>query len=669
MSSPDSRPSRGEPDEPLAVSSTADAVTDSKRRGRRQGTRSQDALRRRRAARAARRRLKRQRTRAHRDSSERRRTPSVTANYSPHSGGSTGSYFCRDVDPSVIRMYTWNVRSQLGYANRLAVVESLKAIGSDVPIIALQETRLREEVQGESLGDHILYSSPALRGIGGVGFLVHPNVRVQSWVSVSNRIAHITLNSGITIVVCYAPTEVAPQGQKDEFWDAVEEVVRLERPEIVCGDFNARLGSDLARDPIHGLGKAYAYEETNDNGWRLVMLAAASHMGHAASHFLKPQTHLGTWHSPVEKCWHQLDHFLIRSNRKLQVLDVRVRRTVMGSSDHCALELSFRNTATCRPTRRLQGRKLASRSIVDRRAFNAKVREKEAQHEFEMDMIHTCPQDGAYSDVVHAFQASMQRTGGDDITLDEVKDSLCSMDNGKAPGANGVLTSALKAGGEHCLRILHRLCKEWWSEPETIPRALGHSIIIPFYKKDLKAAFDKVPRPAIWRALRLAGCDEKLISAIESLHRNTVAQVKTQEGLSDPFPIDMGTRQGCRIAPLLFIIFMEMVIREANLDISLSMPCESEGSTESVDLSCLLFADDIVLLANDDSILQRNLDKLSAALTRFGMEVSLPKTKCMILSEGLGDSNLRLKIGDSNVEEGSSSAISAPGDSGSWETK
>ncbi|EER13465.1 conserved hypothetical protein [Perkinsus marinus ATCC 50983] len=315
----------------------------------------------------------------------------------------------------------------------------------------------------------------------------------------------------------------------------------------------------------------------------------------------------------------------------------------------------------------------------------------------------------------------IERTGGDDITLDEVKDSLCSMDNGKAPGANGVLTSALKAGGEHCLRILHRLCKEWWSEPETIPRALGHSIIIPFYKKgdrkvagnyrginlldhigkvysgvlgqrlkplaesfvgekqfgflpakgtldavhvlrrcqevcnrngrrlsavflDLKAAFDKVPRPAIWRALRLAGCDEKLISAIESLHRNTVAQVKTQEGLSDPFPIDMGTRQGCRIAPLLFIIFMEMVIREANLDISLSMPCESEGSTESVDLSGLLFADDIVLLADDDSILQRNLDKLSAALTRFGMEVSLPKTKCMILSEGLGDSNLRLKI-------------------------
>ncbi|EEQ98987.1 hypothetical protein Pmar_PMAR010683 [Perkinsus marinus ATCC 50983] len=31
-----------------------------------------------------------------------------------------------------------------------------------------------------------------------------------------------------------------------------------------------------------------------------------------------------------------------------------------------------------------------------------------------MDMIHTCPQDGAYSDVVHAFQGSMRK-------LDEVE--------------------------------------------------------------------------------------------------------------------------------------------------------------------------------------------------------------------------------------------------------
>ncbi|KAF4646526.1 hypothetical protein FOL47_006038, partial [Perkinsus chesapeaki] len=75
------------------------------------------------------------------------------------------------------------------------------------------------------------------------------------------------------------------------------------------------------------------------------------------------------------------------------------------------------------------------------------------------------------------------RKGGDDITLTEVKDSLNSMDNGKAPGANGVLTSALKAGGEHTLRILHQLCQQWWNNPMSIPEALVHSIIVPFYKK------------------------------------------------------------------------------------------------------------------------------------------------------------------------------------------
>ncbi|KAF4646423.1 hypothetical protein FOL47_006329, partial [Perkinsus chesapeaki] len=142
----------------------------------------------------------------------------------PHSGGSTRPCLCKEVYPSVIRMYTWNVRSLLGYANRLAVIESLKATKGNVPLIALQETRLREAVQGEPLGDHILYSSPALGGIGGVGFLVRSDVKVQSWAPVSNRIAHITLDCGKTIVVCYAPTEVAPQGQKEVFWDALEEV-------------------------------------------------------------------------------------------------------------------------------------------------------------------------------------------------------------------------------------------------------------------------------------------------------------------------------------------------------------------------------------------------------------------------------------------------------------
>ncbi|KAF4681382.1 hypothetical protein FOZ60_012215 [Perkinsus olseni] len=94
-----------------------------------------------------------------------------------------------------------------------------------------------------------------------------------------------------------------------------------------------------------------------------------------------------------------------------------------------------------------------------------------------------------------------------------------------------------------------------------------------------------------------------------------------------------------------------MVIRDAKLDISVSIPCAREGSRESVDLSCLLCADDIVSLADDDSILQRNLDKLLPALARFGMEVSLPKTICMTLSEGLGDSNLRVKIDGSDIGE------------------
>ncbi|KAF4662823.1 hypothetical protein FOL47_006046, partial [Perkinsus chesapeaki] len=142
------------------------------------------------------------------------------------------------------------------------------------------------------------------------------------------------------------------------------------------------------------------------------MLAAVSHLEHAASHFRKPQTHLGTWLSPAEKCWHQLDHFLIRGNRNIRVLDVRVRRTVMGSSDHCALELSLRTKVTCGPSRPFRGRRVVPRSFVDRRAFNAKIREEQAQREFEQDIIRACPRNGAYSDLLGALQVSMRNLDG-----------------------------------------------------------------------------------------------------------------------------------------------------------------------------------------------------------------------------------------------------------------
>ena len=50
----------------------------------------------------------------------------------------------------------------------------------------------------------------------------------------------------MTIVVCYAPTDVAEAEEKDQFYQSFEEVLQSAHAHdllVVIGDFNARVGN------------------------------------------------------------------------------------------------------------------------------------------------------------------------------------------------------------------------------------------------------------------------------------------------------------------------------------------------------------------------------------------------------------------------------------------
>lgn len=84
--------------------------------------------------------------------------------------------------------------------------------------------------------------------------------------------------------------------------------------------------------------------------------------------------------------------------------------------------------------------------------------------------------------------------------------------------------------------------------------------------------------------------DPKSIASLHSLYSSPTAQIVLQGHKSDPFPISSGTRRGCPLSPLLFVIAIENLataIRQ-NPDIQ---GIKSGGRSHK----CALFADDMLL--------------------------------------------------------------------------
>jgi hypothetical protein len=70
---------------------------------------------------------------------------------------------------------------------------------------------------------------------------------------------------------------------------------------------------------------------------------------------------------------------------------------------------------------------------------------------------------------------------------------------------------------------------------------------------DFSKAFDSIRWSSMDSILRVYGVPDKLRTAIMSIYYGTSAHVRTQDGISNPFPLTVGVLQGDTIAPYLFL--------------------------------------------------------------------------------------------------------------------
>ena len=143
---------------------------------------------------------------------------------------------------------------------------------------------------------------------------------------------------------------------------------------------------------------------------------------------------------------------------------------------------------------------------------------------------------------------------------------------------------------------------------------------------DIKAAFDSVDRTALWRALRARGVPDILVQLISDLHFHTGSRVRLGELLSERFCTTSGVRQGCVLAPALFAIAIDWILGHLAPHVGITL-----GRRHFTDLA---YADDAVILLDNDTSVVDALEKLCVEASTFGLKLSWPKTKLQNLGVG-----------------------------------
>ena len=118
---------------------------------------------------------------------------------------------------------------------------------------------------------------------------------------------------------------------------------------------------------------------------------------------------------------------------------------------------------------------------------------------------------------------------------------------------------------------------------------------------DMKKAFDWVDRDLLFKILSQFDIKGKMYSVIASLYSNSTACVKINNYKTRIFDIMSGVKQGDTLSPTLFSMF----INDLAVDVK-NLNCRVDAG--DINVSILLYANDIVLIAPYENCLQKQLN-------------------------------------------------------------
>lgn len=123
-----------------------------------------------------------------------------------------------------------------------------------------------------------------------------------------------------------------------------------------------------------------------------------------------------------------------------------------------------------------------------------------------------------------------------------------------------------------------------------------------------------------------AGIGGKFLKIIQNMYSSVSFAVKCENKKTDSFYTSVGVKQGCVLSPMFFNIYLNDLPTIFNDD------CDPVCLNDSP-LSCLMYADDLVIMSKSSSGLQNALDKLHDYCSKWKLSVNINKTKIMIFNK------------------------------------
>ena len=161
---------------------------------------------------------------------------------------------------------------------------------------------------------------------------------------------------------------------------------------------------------------------------------------------------------------------------------------------------------------------------------------------------------------------------------------------------------------------------------------------------DLQKAFDLVDRDALLYKLLLNKIDGKFYNSVKAMYTNTEASVKLNGSLSSWFPCTSGVKQGDNLSPTLFALFINDLAEELKtLDCGITI--------DNVSITCLLYADDLMLISDTENNMQCLLDHVLNWCNKWRLRINYTKSAVMhFRNKGKRRSDYAFHIGTKTIE-------------------